>query len=151
MNPSKIHLRYGLVTGIVLIAYFLIVKLFGAHENVWLRLLNGLIVGYGIFAAIRLRKTLEGKTFDYYNGFRTGVYTGALATVIFVGFMAVYMYHLDPSFAEGIMDKWLTEYKQGPGILLFVITVEGLASSVVLALTFMQKFKNTQNLSKNTA
>ncbi len=148
MNPERIYLRYGIVIAIVLIAYFLIIKLFGGHENPWLRLLNGVIMAYGIYAAIRLRKLLEGEKFGYYNGFRTGLFTGVVATFIFVGFMALYMYHLDPDFPNRIMGNWVEEYKQGPGILLFVLLVEGLASAVVLTLAFMQKFKTSWNTTK---
>jgi hypothetical protein len=62
--------------------------------------------------------------------------------------MSVYMYHIDKNFAENVMKGWFSEYKQGPGILLFVLVVEGFASTVILTLTFMQKFKpswNTKN------
>ncbi|UOB16236.1 DUF4199 domain-containing protein [Abyssalbus ytuae] len=148
MNPDKIHIRYGIVIALILIAYFLIVKLFGLHENPWLRLLNGAIVAYGIYAAIRYRRLLERDKFEYYSGFKTGIYSGFLATLIFVGFMAVYMYHLDTEFPLKVMDEWMTDYNQGPGILLFVLTVEGFASTVVLTLAFMQKFKPSWNTKK---
>ncbi|MBL7471975.1 DUF4199 domain-containing protein [Robertkochia sediminum] len=148
MNPNKIHIRYGVVIAIILIAYFLVVRLFGLHENPWLRLLNGVIMAYGIYMVIRFRKVLEGENFEYYNGFKTGIYTGFLATLIFVAFLAVYMFHIDPTFAERILDNWMDDYNQGPGILLFVLVVEGFASTVVLTLAFMQKFKPSWNLKK---
>ncbi|WP_340077226.1 DUF4199 domain-containing protein [Leptobacterium sp. I13] len=151
MNTHKIHIRYGIITAIVLIFYFLFVKLFGLHENPWLRILNGVIVAYGIYASIRFRRLIEGSNFNYYGGFRTGLYTGFLATIVFVVFMAVYMFHLDPTFTEKLMDSWMKEYNQGPGILLFVLAVEGFASSVVLTLTFMQKFKPSWNTTKKAA
>ncbi|WP_340199670.1 DUF4199 domain-containing protein [Ascidiimonas sp. W6] len=148
MNAKKIHIRYGIIVAIVLIFYFLFVRLFNLHENPWLRLLNGGIVAYGIYAAIRLRRLLEGKEFKYFNGFKTGLYTGFLATLIFVGFMSIYMFHLDPEFPIRIMDTWMKDYNQGPGILIFVLTIEGLASSLVLTLAFMQKFKPSWNTTK---
>jgi hypothetical protein len=148
MNPTRISIKYGVITAAVLIGYFLLVKLIGLHENIWLRLLNGVIMALGVYAAIRLRKLIEGSSFEYFNGFRTGVVTGFIATFIFIGFMAVYMYHLDTEFAISILDRWLTDYKQGPGILLFVLTIEGLASAVILTLAFMQKFKPSWNTTK---
>ena len=102
MNPNRIHIRYGLIIAVGLIAYFLLLRLFGLHENPWLRVFNGAIVAYGLYAAIRFRRILEGDRFDYYKGFKTGIYSGFLATLIFVGFMALYMYHLDPEFPENI-------------------------------------------------
>ncbi len=148
MNPDKLHFRYGIVIALVLIAYFLILKLFGLHENTWLRLINGAIVAYGIYAVIRYRRILEGDKFQYYSGFKTGVYAGFLATLIFVAFMSVYMYHLDITFVENVMKSWASDYNQGPGILLFVLVVEGFASTVVLTLAFMQKFKPSWNTKK---
>ena len=150
MNPNRIHVRYGLVIAVCLIAYFLVVRLFNLHENPWLRLLNGAIVAYGIYAAIRYRRLVEGSAFEYYGGFKTGIYTGFLATLVFVFFMAVYMFHLDPEFPGKIMDRWMKDYNQGPGILIFILTVEGFASAVVLTLTFMQKFKPSWNTKKSS-
>ncbi|NER14537.1 DUF4199 family protein [Leptobacterium flavescens] len=151
MNVQRIHIRYGLIIAIVLIAYFLIVKLFGLHENIWLRVINGVIVAYGIYAAIRFRRLVEKDQFDYYKGFKTGLLTGFIATLVFVFFMSVYMFHIDPSFPATIMESWMRDYHQGPGILLFVLAIEGFASTVVLTLTFMQKFKPSWNMSKKAA
>ena len=149
MNPDKLHFRYGMVIAAILIAYFLVLKLFGLHENPWLRLINGAIVAYGIYAVIRYRRLLERDKFQYYSGFKTGIYTGFLATLIFVGFMGLYMFHLDTGFAANVMKSWMSDYNQGPGILLFVLVVEGFASTVVLTLTFMQKFKPSWNTKKS--
>ncbi len=149
MRPLKIYIRFGIVIAALLIAYFLILRLFGLHENPWLRLVNGLIVGFGIYEAIRLDKLEKGRDYEYFGGFRTGILTGFIATLLFVLFMGVYMFHLDPSFAERIMDSWMDDYFQGPGILLFILCVEGFASTVVLTLSFMQRFKPSWNIRKD--
>lgn len=149
MDLNKLYLKYGIFIAIGLIAYFLIIKLIGLQEYIWLRLLNGLIVGFGIYSAIKKRKLLEQDKFDYFKGFKSGLYSGFVATVIFVVFMAIYMYHLDPEFPNSIMDSWIEDYNQGPGILIFILFIEGLASSVILTLTFMQKFKPSWNTKKS--
>ncbi len=77
------------------------------------------------------------------------MYTGFVATLSFVLFMRIYMFHIDPRFPEKVMENWIVNYNQGPGILLFVLTIEGLASSMVLTLIFMQKFKPSWNMTKN--
>ena len=143
---NSIHTKYGIVIAAGLIIYFLAVKLLGLHENPWLRVLNGLIMAYGIYAAIKRKKGKEGKDFNYYSGAKTGIYTGFTGTIIFIAFMAVYMFHLDPAFPEKIIDSWIRNYYQGPGILLFILAVEGFASTVVLTLAFMQKFKSSGNM-----
>lgn len=148
MNPERLYIRYGLFIAVALIAYFLILKLVGLHEVIWLRLLNGVIVAYGIYAVIRLRRILEKDDFHYHNGFKTGIMTGFLSTITFVMFMALYMYHIDPNFAESIISTWIRDYNQGPGVLVFILLIEGFASTVVLTLAFMQKFKPSWNLKK---
>lgn len=93
---TNVHMRYGIITAIGLIAYFLIVKLFDLHENTTLRLFNGVIMAFGIYLSIKRKRALSGDNFTYYNGFVTGLYTGFLATIIFSVFMAIYMFHLKP-------------------------------------------------------
>lgn len=151
MKGLPIYVRFGLVIALLLIGYFLLVKAFGWHENPWLRLLNGAIVGFGLYEVIRLRKLEQGKSFEYFDGFKTGIYTGFIATGIFVLFMGIYMYHLDPTFPSTILDEWMSGYFQGPGILLFILALEGFASSVVLSLTFMQRFKPSWNVKEKQA
>lgn len=147
---NRIHIKYGVIAAVLLIAYFLLVRLAGLHETPWLSLINGMFVGYGIYAAIKQKKSIQGEAFTYYSGFKTGVVTGFIATVIFVVFMAVYMFHLDTAFPEEVMKRWLDEYNQGPEALLFIIGTAGAASTVVLTLTFMQKFKRPQDPSSKS-
>lgn len=139
-------LRYALFITGGLIAYFLVLKVFGLHENPWLRIFNGAIVALGIFSSIRFSKADMDADFTYAGGFRTGILTGFLATLMFVAFMAVYMYHLDPGFTDIILDTWSQDYAQGPGILIFILIIEGFASTLVLTLSFMQLFKKSWNI-----
>ncbi|MFC4722727.1 DUF4199 domain-containing protein [Geojedonia litorea] len=151
MNTSfSVAIKYGLFISGALIAYFLILRVFGLHENPWLRVLNGLAMAAGIYYAIKNFKEGAVDAFTYVDGFKTGLLTGFMATIIFTGFMAVYMFHLDPEFTKMLLGKWLDNYGEGAGILVFIILIEGLASTVVLTLTFMQIFKKSHNISQNT-
>ncbi len=150
MNTSaKISIKYGLITAILLIVYFLVLKLIGWHNNPWLRLFNGFIMAFGIYTVIKQYKLVSGNTFTYINGFKTGVVTGFLATFVFALFMSIYMFHLDVEFKDTLLREWFKDYDQGGGILIFIILIEGLSSTAILSLTFMQIFKNSKNLSEN--
>nr|WP_321233738.1 DUF4199 family protein [uncultured Psychroserpens sp.] len=150
MNTSlSIALKYGLFITISLIAYFLILRLFNLHENPWLRLLNGAAMCAGIYFAIKYYKLISKSNFSYINGIKTALLTGFIATLLFTVFMSIYMFHLDPAFTEKILGEWFTNYGTGAGILVFIILIEGLASTVVLSLAFMQLFKKSYNLSQN--
>lgn len=151
MNTSfSIALKYGLYITFSLIAYFLILRLFNLHENPWLRLFNGIFMCSGIYFSIKKYKLISGNNFSYINGAKTVLVTGFIATVLFTVFMAIYMFHIDVAFTEKLLGDWLNDYETGANILLFIIFIEGLASTVVLALAFMQVFKNSHNISQNT-
>ena len=150
MNTSaKISIKYGLITALALIVYFLILKLLGWHRNPSLRLFNGIIMAFGIYYIIKQYKLITGNTFTYINGFKTGLLTGFLATFIFAVFMAVYFFHLDVEFMNSLLKEWFYEYNHGGGILIFIILIEGLSSTTILTLTFMQIFKNSKNVIQN--
>jgi hypothetical protein len=102
----------------------------------------------GLFYSIKYNKLITGNSFTYVDGFKTGLITGFIATILFTVFMAVYMFHLDPEFTQMLLGEWFNNYGEGAGILVFIILIEGLASTVVLTLTFMQIFKKSNNLSQ---
>ncbi|WP_418512450.1 DUF4199 family protein [Corallibacter sp.] len=145
-STISVAVKYGVFTAVMLIAYFLILKLCDLHNNPWFRLFNGLIVAYGVYAAIKYYKVTSGTTFNYTNGFKAGLLAGFFATFLFTLFMAIYLFHLDVDFKNNLLKDWFQDYNQGGGILIFIILIEGLSSSAILALAFMQLFKNSKNL-----
>ncbi len=149
MNSTfRISLRYGLAMTLCLIAYFLILRLFDLHENPWLRLANGIIMSLGVYYSIKYYKLSSNQKFTYVNGIKTGLIAGFIATALFTIFMAIYMFHLDIEFTQKLLGDWFSDYGVGANILVFIIFIEGMASSVVLSLGFMQFFKTTNNMSQ---
>ncbi|MGH1386473.1 DUF4199 family protein [Kordia sp.] len=144
---EKKIIKYGGLLALALISYFLIVRMFGLHENPWLRLFNGVIVAFGIYKIIKNVKKESGVNFNYFEGFKAGIFSGFIATIVFAFFMAIYIFHIDVAFGEKIMEMSLGSVATEPGLLLFVILIEGFASTVVLSLLFMQKFKPSWNIS----
>jgi len=147
MRSDTLYVKYGLLIAAALIVYFLLIRLIGLHDNHWLRILNGLIVAYGIYAVIKKKKSIEKDNFEYFSGFGTGILTGVIATMVFVLFMGVYLFHVEPTFAERLMSY--IAGAGGPEILLLILAIEGVSSSVILSLTFMQKFKVSRNISED--
>lgn len=151
MNTSfSVALKYGLYVTLSLIAFFLILRLFGLHENPWIRLFNGVFMCTGIYFAIKHYKSKSKENFSYINGAKTAIVTGFIATTLFTVFMAIYMFHIDTVFTEKLLGNSFNDYEVGANILLFIIFIEGLASTVVLALAFMQIFKKSYNIPQNT-
>lgn len=102
----------------------------------------------GIYYGIKYYKLSVSDSFTYIDGFKTGLITGFVGTVLFTAFMAIYMFHIDPKFTETLLGEWISNYGEGTGILVFIILIEGLASTVVLTLTFMQLLKKSYNISQ---
>lgn len=147
MNRSlSVALKYGLFITASLVAYFLILRLFNLHNNAWLRLANGIFMAAGIYFSIKYYKFKFNSDFTYVDGFKTGLLTGFIATGFFVVFMAIYMFHLDTEFPDTILKTWFDNTNQGAGILILIILMEGLASTAVLTLMFMQIFKKSQHV-----
>lgn len=142
----KFSIKHGVIIGISLIMYFLIVRVLGLIEVYWLRLLNGIILGAGIYYAIKQNKQELNNHINYFDGIGVGIKTGLIATGLFVSFLAVYMYHIDPSFSERLMAKLGWNLNNPEKILLVTIFMEGIASTVILSLTFMQLFKTSWNI-----
>jgi hypothetical protein len=150
MNSSaSVAIKYGIITTLGLIVYFLVIKLLDLHTNPWFRLLNGVVMAYGIFASIKRYKLVSGTTFNYINGFKVAIITGFLATFVFALFMGIYMFHIDTAFMNTLLQDWFQDMNYGGGILIFVIIIEGLASTAILALTYMQIFKNSTKVIQN--
>lgn len=147
----RIYSRYGLWIAIVLIAYFLLLKLVGLHQYPVLSAVNGLIYGAGLYMAMK-KYTIEENNFKYENGFEVGLLSGGIASIIFTIFMAIYMYQIDTEFAIAIMEQWNLEYGLGTLMLLISILIMGFATTLVLTLSFMQLLKkswNTQDGNRN--
>lgn len=149
MSSTSIAVKYGIFTAVALIVYFLALKLVGLHNNPWFRIVNGPIMAYALYIAIKHYKNSNGSGFDYGSGFATGLSTGFIATLLFAAFMCIYMFYLDTKFTETLLENWFSEFDFGSGILVFIIIIEGLSSTVVLTLTCMQLFKNSRNVVQN--
>lgn len=147
MNRSvSVALKYGLFIAASLIAYFLILRLFNLHTSPWFRMANGIFMAAGIYFAIKYYKYKYNEDFTYVDGFKTGLITGFIATGVFMVFMAVYIFHLDKEFAPSILKDWFNSGNRDGSLLILIILIEGLASTAVLTLTFMQIFKKSQHV-----
>ncbi len=141
---GKIYTTYGIGTAIALIAYFLITKLLNLHQYPILSAANGLIIGAGIFFALKKYKSSQER-FKYQNGFQLGLFTGSIATIVFSIFMAVYIFQIDTEFAKAVLDSWHLNLNKGSLILIMSFVITGFATTFILTLSFMQLLKESWN------
>lgn len=149
MKKLILPIRFGIVTSAVLIAYFLVLSLFNKHTNPAFSLVNAAITLFGIYEAIKISKLQYPDLFSYGEGFKTGVVTGAIATLVFTLFFLFYATEVNPNFLPVLMDNIQWKFKSNIGLIVFIVAIMGLSTTVVSALTIMQLFKNSNNYVEN--
>lgn len=150
MKAYALPVKFGIITSGSLIVYFLILSLFGLHTNICYSLFNTIIVGYGIYGAIKYIK-LTDPSLSYRKGFMVGIVTGFVATLIFTLFFAFYCTEINTGFLKELSEVWFRNYKTSVGILFFTVAIMGFATTVVLTLSFIPLFKVSNNLKHKTA
>ncbi|GAB5474795.1 MAG: hypothetical protein Mars2KO_28940 [Maribacter sp.] len=151
MKNYALPIRFGIATSGCLIAYFLILSLLGLHTDVFYSLFNGIITGFGIYEAIKYFRFRNAERFNYGTGFVTGVITGCVATLIFTVFFALYSTELNTAFLGELSSAYAKDYSNFEGIVFVTVAIMGLATTLVLTLSFMQLFKASNNLKKKSA
>ncbi|MBQ4801751.1 DUF4199 domain-containing protein [Aquimarina sp. MMG015] len=148
MKKSTIPVRYGSLIAVGLIAYFLILSLFGVQTNPVFSLGNGIIVAFGLYKAMKDYKFEKRSEFEYQKGFMAGLFTGFNATLIFTIFFAIYVTNINTNFLPEMLANWSSHYHVGVGIVVFVAAIMGFATTFVLTLSFMQLLKESWNIKK---
>ncbi|MBP0904761.1 DUF4199 domain-containing protein [Mariniflexile gromovii] len=146
MKKISLPIRFGLVTSAVLIAYFLILALFNKHTNPVFSFFNAVITAFGIYEVIRLSKLENPEAFSYGEGFKIGLITGFVATVLFTVFFLFYATEFSPGFLPELLKEMHGGLGADVGLVTFVVAIMGFATTVVSTLTVMQLFKNSKNL-----
>ena len=141
---EKIGLKYGLLTAVGLIIYFLLMKLIGLSHIVELRFVNGIIMAIGVSLAIRGHKKRVHGMIGYFKGLGVGVITSVVATVLFAAFMLIFIKTVDQNLLDVLSaDRYFGERMQvTPGIVIFsVLLLEGVISGFMISFIAMQWFK----------
>jgi len=149
MKKLALPVRLGIAISGCLIAFFLILSLFGLHTNPIFSLFNGVITGLGIYEAIRYNKLEQSEDFTYASGFSVGLITGFLATLIFTVFFLFYATEVDALFLSKLLEVFEGKYNVSVGLVTFVVAIMGFATTVILTLTCMQIFKKSRNIPQN--
>jgi len=149
MNKVALPVRFGIAISGSLIAFFLILSLFGAHTSPIYSLFNAAITGFGIYEVIKIHKLKQGTAFSYTSGFTVGLITGFIATLIFTIFFTFYATEIDTKFLIELLEVFKGDYNVGIGLVSLGVAIMGFATTVVLTLAFMQLFKNSRNIPQN--
>lgn len=145
MKNSSIPIMYGVFVAIALIAYFLILSIFGLHTNPAWSIFNGVILALGIYLSITRYRKSKGAKFKFQKGLAAGLTTGFVATAIFTFFFAIYATELDPDFLNNLITMWATDWFVNIGAVLAMVALGGVASSLVITFAFTNLLKDSWN------
>lgn len=131
---------YSVLTALALSAYFIIMDLLGYSHITELRLVNGVILGAGIFLAVR--HVTKNEKSNYLNGLRVGFKTGVAAVGLFTLVFLIYVGMINPEFISEINQSHVLPVDVNVFLMLSVIILEGVASTAIMAFIAMQYYKS---------
>ncbi|HEX9651540.1 MAG TPA: DUF4199 domain-containing protein [Cyclobacteriaceae bacterium] len=134
---ESISVRFGLLTTVGLLAYFLIMKFVGLVHIVELRTLNFLVLVIGIYKALKAFQKNNEQPMGYLQGWGIGCLTSSVAVLPFALFIFIYL-QLDPALMEYIRNRDEFGRFLNPYMLAFVIAFEGIVSGLVLTFILLQ-------------
>lgn len=143
MKQVSLPIRFGLVTSAVLIAYFLILALLHKHINPVFSFFNAVITAFGIYEAVRINKLQNLDAFSYGEGFKTGLITGGVATLLFTFFFLFYATEINAEFISQLLASIKGGFDTNVGMVTAVVAIMGFATTVICTLTVMQLFKKS--------
>lgn len=149
MKHLTLPIRYGLMITVGLIMYFLLLSILGLDTNPIMSLFNAIITGLGIYSAIKAYKAEQGLDFEYGAGFKVGIISGFIGTILFSIFFLLYATEINALFLSELLTVFRGDYNVHIGLVTFVVAIMGFATTVILTLTSMQLFKPSWNIPEN--
>lgn len=140
MKAKNYVLRYGLLMFAGIAGLFLLMLAFGMEDKSEMRVINVVIVALFSFLMAR-RISRDEVEFNYLNTMFRVFAANAIAVVLTVIALVVYVRGIDPSFAENF-NYWVLF--AGEKTLLSVagaLFIEGTAGAVIISLIVMQYFQ----------
>ena len=140
MKTSKIILQFALKTFSLIVGFYFVMKLIGLADVLEFRIFNIVFVLWGVNSAIKtnLEKNLDN---TYLTNLYIGFSTSALTVISTIVAMITYVTFVD----QHLLVLLETASMWGSGLTLpkvvFAMTIEGMASSVISSFLIMQYWK----------
>jgi hypothetical protein len=140
MDTSKIIIRNGIKIFIGIVVYFFTMKLLGLEKITELRLLNFLIVVWGVNFAIK-QNIFENEINTYLSNLSIGFSTAILAVLLVAVSLVFYISFIDNELIYLMENSRVWGNDLSLGEIIFAILIEGLASSIICTFIIMQYWK----------
>ncbi|SNR15246.1 hypothetical protein [Tenacibaculum jejuense] len=141
MDTNKIILKNGFLIYSCIVIFFLLMKILGLDNVSELRFLNFLFVFWGVNRAIKQNINLNAQD-SYFNNFYVGFGSSVIGIALTIIGLIVYVGFIEPSFITVLENSSLWGKKLSLEMVVFALTIEGIASSVMCSFILMQYYKN---------
>ncbi|QHL88633.1 DUF4199 family protein [Nibribacter ruber] len=140
---QRIGIRYGVLSAVAMIVYFIIINMIGQQDEEVLRFASNLFIIGAVVMAIRsLKKSYENRNRQtpYLPGLAIGFLVGLVGSVIYAAFILFYGMILQPEAAGGLVEQ--TYYGIHLPLMMVVAsivllgTIVGAMSGYVLMMAF---------------
>jgi len=140
MDTSKIIINNALKIYLGIVIYFFVMKLLGLENITKLRLLNFLIVVWGVNAAIK-QNIFKNHNNTYLTNLSIGFSTSVLAVISVAISLIFYVSFINDNLLYIMENSSVWAKNLTLGKVVFAILIEGLASSVICTFIIMQYWK----------
>ncbi|MBD2716844.1 DUF4199 domain-containing protein [Microvirga sp. STR05] len=146
MNDARISLegngvRYGLLTALGMVVYFIVAALLGLADRIEFSFLNFAIMVVGICLSIHHFKQSRNDRMPYLQGFGTGIVTAIVSSLAF-GFFFIIFSLLRPDVMDQIHAQDFFGFELSVTIAFLAILLQGAMAGVIISLIAMQYFKS---------
>lgn len=122
----------GICTGLVLIAYFAIMRVLGLTEILWLRFFNVLILFVGIIWSVKRHANLTRNNYNWFNTLGNGCITVISAMLLFCTFLYFELL-IDVEMMAAVNQKaWFGDFLN-PTLAAGGVFIEGAASGMIFS------------------
>jgi hypothetical protein len=140
-KTNKLSMATGAIIGFGMIAYFLLMKMFGLNRVIELRFLNLVIIFAGVWYVISKSKKIYGELY-YLHGLGLGLQASLIGAALFSAFMGFYLMKMDPEFMDFIRRETNLGDYVNPWIFAHVTFGQCFSAGAVMTFILMQYYKS---------
>jgi len=140
MSFNKLLLVNGAKIALLIVLYFLFMKVIGLEHESKLRFLNFFFVLWGINTAIK-SNLIASKGNVAFDNYVLGVATAVLAVTLLIFGLIIYSYVIDLAFIEEVKHTFLLSGKLSLPLVVLSVFIEGVTSALIGTLAIMQYYK----------
>lgn len=141
MRLERIIIKNAIRITMTIGGFFFLSKLFGVHDNPYLRFLNLLFVLYGTRLAITDNISQNNET-GFIANFGIGIQTASLAVLMSIVGVIGYIEFINPSFLAVMNNSFLIGGDLSLAEVFISLFIEGMASAFIASYITMMYYKN---------